>query len=78
MEILLSIGDSGSPLLVDNIVVGIASFGAIDCGTTGVPGVYTSVSFFAEWIKTRGKNFGNISKNSGSNSSASRAFREGR
>lgn len=59
-------GDSGGPLLMvldgDNvenggpdldILVGITSFGEEkDCGTSNLPGVYTRVSSFAEWIKT--------------------------
>jgi len=43
-------GDSGGPLLVGNVVVGIASFGA-GCGATrDIPGVYTRVSQFTTWI----------------------------
>lgn len=58
-------GDSGGPLLFldapgGNItagdasldfVVGIVSFGPDACGTIGLPGVYTRVSCFSDWIK---------------------------
>lgn len=58
-------GDSGGPLLLlfddGNIengspdldtLVGITSFGEdMDCGTSDLPGVYTRVSSFSEWIK---------------------------
>lgn len=57
-------GDSGSPLLMQNTVVGVASFGAIECGTIGIPGVYTGVAPFAQWIRRRGDNFGGNNGNS--------------
>ncbi|XP_054157689.1 trypsin-1-like [Oppia nitens] len=48
-------GDSGGPLIqiVNNrsIVVGITSFGSsIGCGAKGIPGVYTDVSKYLNWI----------------------------
>lgn len=43
-------GDSGSPLVVGNEIIGIASFG-VSCAT-GVPDVYTRVSEYADWIHT--------------------------
>lgn len=52
-------GDSGGPLMAlmkhgDNnfnwYVVGIVSFGPVECGMEGWPGVYTRVSDFAPWI----------------------------
>lgn len=46
-------GDSGGPLLVkrDNadIVAGLISYGH-GCGRSGVPGVYTRVEFYHDWI----------------------------
>ncbi|KAL7286336.1 hypothetical protein TKK_0019294 [Trichogramma kaykai] len=41
-------GDSGSPLLADDVQVGIASFG-YRCAL-GMPDVYTRVSDFVDWI----------------------------
>ncbi|XP_050563476.1 serine protease snake [Spodoptera frugiperda] len=54
-------GDSGGPLQVNiplpiktqgnmNYVVGVTSFG-IGCGLPGLPGVYTRVASFADWIE---------------------------
>lgn len=52
-------GDSGGPLQVKQehmdcmySVVGVTSFGR-GCGNIGVPGVYTRVSHFADWIEER-------------------------
>ncbi len=43
-------GDSGSPLLFEGIQYGITSFGlTYTCGT-GVPGGYTDVSHYSNWI----------------------------
>ena len=47
-------GDSGGPLLTQNqrnrrTLSGIVS-GGVECGT-GIPGWYTDVSFYADWIK---------------------------
>ena len=30
--------------------IGLVSFGLPHCGTAGVPGVYTNVAYFMEWI----------------------------
>ena len=48
-------GDSGGPLVVRNqygkyFQIGIVSFSIGDCASD-VPGVYTRVSLFNEWIK---------------------------
>jgi len=49
-------GDSGGPLFFINetthqsVLVGITSWG-ISCGYLGLPGVYTRVSAFLEWIR---------------------------
>lgn len=48
-------GDSGGPLLVTRegvvIVAGLVSYGE-GCGRSGVPGVYTRVSNYTDWINT--------------------------
>ncbi len=48
-------GDSGGPLLVlrnsEYVVAGIISYGQ-GCGRSGVPGVYTRVENYSEWIKS--------------------------
>ncbi|MGW2597099.1 serine protease [Streptomyces klenkii] len=41
--------DSGGPLVVDGKLVGISSWG-LGCARKGLPGVYTKVSYFSEWI----------------------------
>jgi hypothetical protein len=52
-------GDSGGPLVNEYsggetvahyILFGVVSFGPKICGTVGVPGVYTKVSSYLEWI----------------------------
>lgn len=43
-------GDSGGPLICDGIQYGIISWG-IGCGREGLPGIYTRVSFFINWIE---------------------------
>ncbi|XP_037045238.1 trypsin-7-like [Bradysia coprophila] len=44
-------GDSGGPITLGNSLVGIVSFG-MGCARPNVPGVYTRVSYFSNWIKT--------------------------
>jgi len=50
------IGDSGGPLIKNykgfNYLVGIVSKG-ITCGAKGVPGIYTRVSYFSDWIENQ-------------------------
>ncbi|XP_014216184.1 trypsin-1 [Copidosoma floridanum] len=43
-------GDSGGPLTIDGRVAGVVSYGAQDCGDPMLPGVYSEISFFFEWI----------------------------
>ena len=53
-------GDSGGPLMSADIkqkdgaihyyVAGIVSYGAVMCGSAGIPGVYTRVASFSKWI----------------------------
>lgn len=49
-------GDSGGPILRrypdgKMVQVGIVSFGIGDCGMTALPGVYTRLSLYVDWIK---------------------------
>lgn len=43
-------GDSGGPVVQDGVLVGIVSWGKRECAGDGVPGVYTRVSAYADWI----------------------------
>lgn len=49
-------GDSGGPLTKlitsNNFLYGIVSFGPNKCGTKGVPGVYTNVAKYIDWIES--------------------------
>ncbi|XP_063957511.1 kallikrein-8-like [Lytechinus pictus] len=56
-------GDSGGPLVAypsndtsQFYEIGIVSWGAIDCGRTKFPGIYTRVTRYEEWIKSALKN----------------------
>ncbi|XP_063239999.1 trypsin-1-like [Bacillus rossius redtenbacheri] len=44
-------GDSGGPLLVSGVQVGIVSWSVKPCASQGYPGVYIETSFFASWIR---------------------------
>ncbi|XP_026479553.1 coagulation factor IX-like [Ctenocephalides felis] len=50
-------GDSGGPLVCDGLLTGIVSFGK-QCGQLGVPGVYTNVADYWQWINETLKNGG--------------------
>ncbi|XP_053682110.1 CLIP domain-containing serine protease B8-like [Sabethes cyaneus] len=50
-------GDSGSPLMYYDVrkgvwvLTGIVSLGVRECGTEGIPGVYTNVREYLDWLK---------------------------
>ncbi|XP_049283477.1 CLIP domain-containing serine protease 14D-like isoform X2 [Anopheles funestus] len=48
-------GDSGGPLMRQHAgswyLIGVVSFGLKACGTAGVPGVYTNVAEYVDWIQ---------------------------
>jgi len=43
-------GDSGGPLIVNNTLIGIVSWGAHPCAGENKPGIYTNVKRYAGWI----------------------------
>ncbi|XP_068082749.1 trypsin-1-like [Anabrus simplex] len=45
-------GDSGGPLFLDDVVVGVTSFGG-SCKRTLRPTVFTNVAYFRDWITQR-------------------------
>ncbi|KAJ8708812.1 hypothetical protein PYW08_010194 [Mythimna loreyi] len=49
-------GDSGGPLVYEYQskfqLVGVISFGPADCGKEGLPGIYTNVYQYLDWIKS--------------------------
>lgn len=55
-------GDSGGPLMYKPpnqiywYAIGVVSFGLQPCASDGVPGVYTNVNYFMEWIVSKTKN----------------------
>ncbi|XP_049643536.1 kallikrein-8-like [Suncus etruscus] len=44
-------GDSGGPLVCDNRLQGITSWGSDPCGKPEKPGVYTNVCYYLQWLK---------------------------
>lgn len=44
------VGDSGSPLTKNDVVIGVVSWGVQPCGTPNSAAVYTRVSAFTNWI----------------------------
>lgn len=45
-------GDSGGPLICNNVMKGITSFGKSPCGDPGGPGVYTRITDkYLKWIR---------------------------
>ncbi|WP_111656747.1 S1 family peptidase [Isoalcanivorax indicus] len=48
-------GDSGGPLVMyhegRHWLMGVTSYGASECGTVGVPGVYTAASHYTGWME---------------------------
>ena len=53
-------GDRGGPLTVSqqphhhHVLVGITSYG-LECGKEGLPGIYTKISFYRDWIQSNMK-----------------------
>lgn len=43
-------GDSGDPLMLDNMLYGIVTYG-LGCGNPTIPSVYTNVWYHIKWIK---------------------------
>ncbi|XP_070493072.1 thrombin-like enzyme elegaxobin-2 [Chironomus tepperi] len=46
-------GDSGGPLLVNGVQVGIVSWSIKPCGVEHYPGVYTAVAPYVDWISRK-------------------------
>lgn len=52
-------GDSGGPLMYENPatrlyeVIGVVSFGPTPCGLPDIPGVYTKVFAYKDWIRSQ-------------------------
>ncbi|NXY72405.1 GRAA protein, partial [Glareola pratincola] len=45
-------GDSGGPLICNNVMTGITAFGKAKCGTVDAPGVYTRLAKqYLQWIR---------------------------
>uniref|UniRef100_A0A6P4ET80 trypsin n=1 Tax=Drosophila rhopaloa TaxID=1041015 RepID=A0A6P4ET80_DRORH len=45
-------GDSGGPLALDNVLIGVTSFGSKDGCEIGAPAGFTRVTSYLDWIKT--------------------------
>ncbi|KAJ3660402.1 hypothetical protein Zmor_004852 [Zophobas morio] len=46
-------GDSGGPLIVDGVQIGIVSWSVKPCTVKGYPGVFAKVSNYVNWIKDK-------------------------
>lgn len=46
-------GDSGGPLTINGVQVGIVSWSVKPCAVAPYPGVYTKVSHYVNWIKAK-------------------------
>lgn len=45
-------GDSGGPLYIDGIQVGVVSWSIKPCTIAPYPGVFTDITYFRDWIKS--------------------------
>lgn len=64
-------GDSGGPLLYNNILYGITSIGLSTTCATSSPGGYTDVSYYRTWIDQTINNYTATTTNSSSDDSSS-------